>query len=135
MIVLINICLDCAPLNLFWTPSFSASPLPVQLSACWQSWRPENNKVIYCQFSKYFLCQWLTSMVGFVVLYCDCLLIYGPFMHVKFYHTYTPSHLLEMLLIIFYMIIIGLKLFAKKILNYFKDLSYTVKKEVFWAKL
>ena len=40
-----------------------------------------------------------------------------------------------MLLIIFYMIIIGLKLFAKKILNYFKDLSYTVKKEVFWAKL
>ena len=45
------------------------------------------------------------------------------------------SHLLEMLLIIFYMIIIGLKLFAKKILNYFKDLSYTVKKEVFWAKL
>ena len=73
-------------------------------------------------------------MVGFVVLYCHCLLIYGPFMHVKFYHTYTPSHLLEMLLI-FYMIIIGLKLFAKKILNYFKDLSYTVKKEVFWAKL
>ena len=73
-------------------------------------------------------------MVGFVVLYCHCLLIYGPFMHVKFYHTYTPSHLLEMLLI-FYMIIIGLKLFAKKILNYFKDLSHTVKKEVFWAKL
>jgi len=40
MIVLINICLDCAPLNLFWTLSFSASPLPDQLSACWQSWRP-----------------------------------------------------------------------------------------------
>ena len=57
-------------------------------------------------------------MVGFVVLYCHCLLIYGPFMHVKFYHTYTPSHLLEMLLI-FYMIIIGLKLFDQKLLQRF----------------